>query len=116
MISFQGTCHRRSHLLLFRPELKVFGIGQKAASPKHFMNVSGKPLFEIFSKRDHRCPLPKAVLPVSLQTGRAVPWRVLRSSASVSEYGIMLRLWSSLHDLHDVHTISDLTDLATHKI
>src|SRR4029077_1159943 len=73
MITPQRTCHRRGHLLLFGAVFEILCAGQDASFPKHFMNVSGKALVEIVAKRNHRCPLLKAVLPVfSLKNGERI--------------------------------------------
>src|SRR5580693_3624682 len=90
MISFQRIRYRRSHLLLFGPVLEILRTGQDAPFPKHLVNVLREPLVEILAKRDHRCPLLKAVLGVfPLKTGGVLPSRALRSGASVSEDGIL---------------------------
>jgi hypothetical protein len=103
MVTLQRICHRRGHLLLLGAVFEVLSAGQDASFPKHFMNVSGKPLVEIVAKRDHRCPLLEAVLPVfPLKTGSALPWRALRSGASVSD-GVEVFVVSK--DLHDGRTI-----------
>jgi len=49
---------------LFGPVFEILRTGQDASLPKHLVNVMGEPLVEILAKRDHRCPLLKAVLGV----------------------------------------------------
>ena len=68
------------------------------------MNVPGESLVKILAKRDHRCPLLKAVLPIfHEETGSGVPWRALRSGASVTNCYSM-RFSVSLANLRDGRT------------
>jgi len=100
MVTLQSTCHRRGHLLLFGAVLEILCAGQDASFPKHFMNVSGKPLVEIVAQRDHRCPLLKAVLPV-FSLKRGAHYHGERYAPAQVSLIMVLRLSRSSQDLQD---------------